>query len=238
MRREVLALALILGSAPIRAAALTISDDTFFETQWNAGLVFDTPGISFTGSQQLGGGNPGEFRQTVHSISAIRTSIFVSHVFSGAQYDPAVQGEIESIDFALDVRFIGGPVGTSLVSYQLLLEQANSLYTAAGAMGMAQGPGDGLPGPWSSHSFTGLEADDFALLTGPGPTHPDFSAGGMVIRFGFLTQNATSTVPIATTSGIDNWSVTILPEPRAGLLACAVLLSWSVARRWHRAAAR
>jgi hypothetical protein len=238
MRRAALVLVLILGSVPFRAAALTLSDDTFFETQWNAGQVFDATGTTFTASQQLSGGHPGECRQTVHSISSPRGSILVSHVFSGAQYDPALDGEIGSIDFALELRFVGGSVGTSQVGYQLVLEQAGSLYNALATAAVALGPGDGLPGAWSSHSFTGLVASSFTLLAGAGPAQPDFSSAGAVIRFGYLTQNSALSTPIATTSGIDNWSVTILPEPRTPVLVAAVLLGSAVARRRFRATAR
>jgi hypothetical protein len=127
---------------------------------------------------------------------------------------------------ALELRFIGGSEGTSLVGYQLLLVQTGTHYRAQATSGaVAQGPGEGLPGPWSSHSFTGLTAGTFTKVSGPGPATPDFTPGGSAIQFGYMTQNSALDTPIATTSGIDDWSVSV-----ASALLGAALLGLAVRR--------
>jgi hypothetical protein len=224
---------LSLALAPLRAAALTISDGTFQDGDWSALEILDTSGAAtFTTSQQLAGGNPGSFRQTTHSIPEAGQSIILAHVFSVASHDPSLQGGIASIDFALELRFIGGSEGTSQVGYQLLLVQAGTHYnTLATAGAVAQGPGQGLPGPWSSHSFPGLTATSFTRVFGAGPASPDFSPGGSAIQFGYMTQNTALETAIATTSGIDDWSVTIIPGPAASALLGAAPACLAAARR-------
>jgi hypothetical protein len=227
MKLRVRMLILALALAPLPAPGLTISDDTFAETDWSATEVLDTSGsATFTTSQQLAGGNPDAYRQTTHSIPGAGQSIILSHVFSGAQHDPASSGVIESLDFSLDVRFVGGSEGTSQVGYQLVLVQDGNHYRApltAGAV--ALGEGNGVPGTWSSFSFPGLSAADFTRLLGSGPETPDFSRTGTPLSFGYLTQNTAIDTAIATSSGIDNWSVEIhVPEPgAAALMGCALI---------------
>jgi hypothetical protein len=133
-----------------------------------------------------------------------------------------VLGAISSVDFSLDLRFVGGSVGTSQVGYQLVLVQGDTHYNALATGGaVAQGPGNGLPNGWSSQAFTGLTADSFTWLSGSGPLNPDFSASGGVIQLGYLSQNTSIDTGVATTSGIDNWMVTIhsVAEPSGLALA-------------------
>jgi hypothetical protein len=227
-------LVLGLALAPVPASGLSISDSSFAEADWSATEVLDSAGTAmFTTSQQLAGGNPDAYRQTTHSIPDAGQSIILSHVFSGAHHDPAVSGAIGSIDFSLDLRFVGGSDGTAQVGYQLALVQAGTHYRAPATAGaVAQGPGNGLPGLWSSFAFGGLDAASFTRVFGPGPANPDFSAGGAEIRFGFLTQNSALETAIATTSGIDNWTVTVhVPDPAAAGLLGAVLIALLVLRR-------
>jgi hypothetical protein len=233
MKQTARTLILLLAMVPVPAAGLTISDDTFLEADWSALEIVDSSGAAiFTTSQQLAGGNPESFRQTTHSIPGAGQSIIVGHVFSDGHYDPSAEGEIEFIDFALDLRFIGGSAGTAQVGYQLLLVQAGSYYNATVTAGaVAQGPGEGVPGAWSRHLFAFLDASSFAKVLGDGPDDPDFSSSGADIQFGYMTQNSSLETPIATTSGIDNWSVTIVPAPSASALVGLTLLSLAAVRR-------
>jgi hypothetical protein len=213
-----------------RALALTIADDTFLDASWSTSELIDTAGTAaFSTSQQ-------------HSIPVGGQSIGLGQIFTASSYDLVRGGAIESIDFSLDLRFIGGSLGTSQVGYQLLLVQAGSFYNALGTAGaVALGPGNGLPGPWSSHSFSALTATSFTNLQSSGPVHPDFSTLGSPLQFGYLTQNTSIDTAIATTSGIDNWSVTIhsrVPEPPAVALVAAALLILVLAGRAACAAPR
>ncbi len=220
-RRFGVALALSVILSPVPGAAVTIADDTFLDSDWSPVEVLDTSGAAtFSAFQQTTGGFPDAFRQTTHSVPGGTQSIILDHVFEGAQYDPAVDGTIASIDLSLDVRFIGGSTGTSQVGHQLILIQGGTHYNALGTQAVALGPGNGAPGAWSSHAFSGLTASNFTRLFGGGPLAPDFSANGGPIQFGYLTLNTSLSIAIATTSGVDNWTVTIhpVPAPPAGLL--------------------
>lgn len=224
-----LALVLALGAFAARpAAALAISDDVFLDGNWSSFEIADPGGSAvFTSSQQLAGGNPGSFRQTTHSIPGAGQSIAVGHVYGAASFDPAASGAIASLDFGLELRFVGGSVGTSQVGHLLLLSQGGSLYHAlATSSAIALGPGNGLPGPWTSHAFTGLGAQSFTRISGSGPATPDFSSDGAPIQFGYLTQNSSIDTGIATTSGVDQWRVEIhVPEPSAVALLASALLA-------------
>jgi hypothetical protein len=231
----------ILGLCVItarHAPALVISDPEFSEGNWTATEISEPGGTAtFTASQQPAGGNPGGFRQTTHSIPDAGQSIVLAHMFTGAAFDPS-STSIGAIDFALDLRFIGGSVGTSQVGHQLLLAQGGSLYRAPStASAVALGQGNGVPGSWSSHSFADLTASSFVLASGSGPPTPDFSAAGGPIQFGYLTQNTAVDTAIATTSGVDNWRVEIqVPEPSAAVLLCTAVLA--IAARPRRACLR
>ncbi len=74
---------------------------------------------------------------------------------------------------------------------------------------------------WTTHTQSNLQASDFTIAadaetvppitTGP---HPDFSATGAPITFGYLTTNGTPSTSYTVTGGVDNWSVDVhVPEP-------------------------
>jgi hypothetical protein len=61
---------------------------------------------------------------------------------------------------------------------------------------------------WLQSARTGLVAADFTSLAS---THPDFSANGGVIRFGYARSNVNPGALAANfRSGIDNWSVHVI----------------------------
>lgn len=224
-----LTLTLAMQAAP--ALAVTISDDIFNNADWTAQKFGDG---NFTASQIASGGNPNEFRQTNHSDLNTGQSIAVFQILSTGVYDPSVSGAIASIDFSFDLKFIGGSTGTSQVGYRLALEQAGSFYFSD-ALSIALGPGDGAPGAtWDSFAFSGLTELNFALLSGPGSLN--FSASGDPIMFGYLTNNTAMANLVQTSSGIDNFSVTITPVPEPASVALLLagigtLLVWDKLRR-------
>ena len=69
---------------------------------------------------------------------------------------------------------------------------------------------------WVSFAHTGLTASDFSLIGGS--SHPDFSASGSPIEFGYYTSNGTGFGTGHTDSGIDNYSASIVPEPSSTAL--------------------
>jgi hypothetical protein len=90
------------------------------------------------------------------------------------------------------------------------------------------------------HTLSGLTATDFGLVAVTQSTifddtqHPDFSAGGAPIQFGFFRANGTGVNGGAYTlaAGIDNWQTTIVAAepassrvgvPAAGNMGLGVL---------------
>lgn len=219
-----------------RAASVSFTDDTFVEAEWSSQQFLSGTAASV---QVATGGNPGQFRQTGLSGLDNGQSIIAVQLHSPSVYDPASQGAIASIDFAFDLKFLGGSAGTSVVGYRLALKQNDSLFFSrdfdpddpALLLGVATGPGDGAPGlTWEHFSFSGVTVAEFKQQSGTSTL--DFSASGAPITFGFLTVTGVDRDDTSTQSGIDNWAVTVnavVPLPAAvwlagsgllGLLAC------------------
>ena len=187
--------------------AQTYSDTVFNNADWTVQQFLTG---SFSTAQVATGGNPDHFRRTEHSALNTGQSIILMHFKPSAVYDPKVSGAIQSIDFSFDLKFLGGSTGTSQVGYRLAVRQADALYFSLPQLGVAQGPGSGLPGAgWSPFSFKGLVASNFARYGGTGTI--DFSANGPPITFGYLTTNTVTADGTSTTSGIDNWFVNVSP---------------------------
>lgn len=224
MARTVAAILSALAMNGIASAAtVTFTDGTFLDTSWTASKIVDTTAgatATFSTGQIASGGNPGQFRQVVHTYNA--GDIFVAHLNTGAVYDPSVAGAIVSIDFSYDLIHLNPPAGQA-VAYGLVLRQNDSYYYRS--------PLDTIfPATWTSFGATGLTAANFLRLTGSGPSNPNFSAGGGPMTFGYLSANSnTGGAPgIVRTSGIDNWrvSVTSVPLPATAWLlatACAAV---------------
>lgn len=216
---------LCLASAA-HAATVTFADDTFSDAAWSATKILDTTSggaASFSAGQAGSAGNPGSFRETVHTYSL--GSIVVAHAHAPATYDPSVSGGIVSVDFGYDLIHLNPPPGQA-VAYSIVLVQNGNYYRAASY--------DTIFGAsWQSFARTGLVAGDFVLIAGTGPATPDFSAGGGTIQAGFVSANTNTggAASISRTSGIDNWRVSFhsVPEPivswllgAAATVACAL----------------
>lgn len=93
---------------------------------------------------------------------------------------------------------------------------------------------------WQNRSSTGLTTADFSpffVLS-----HPDFSATGGVIEFGYVRTNTITGAVGTVQDGIDNWSVNVtaspsgVPEPASVWLmgvGLAGLLGFGARRRVH-----
>jgi hypothetical protein len=221
----------LLGMTNSQAASVSFFDGTFEEANWSSQKFLDGNATDF---QVATGGNPGSFRETVLSDLNNGQFIIVVELSEPSVYDPSTQGAITSIDFAFDLKFLGGSAGTSIVGYRLALKQNDSLFYSrdfdpndpALLLGVAMGPGDGAPSAaWEHFAFSGVTVAEFSRQSGSATL--DFSAGGAPITFGFLAVTGVDRDNTSTQSGIDNWEVTVntvVPIPATSLLAGSGLL--------------
>lgn len=223
-------------SAP--AAAQTVSDSTFLDTDW-ALQQFTTGGGTSTATQVLVGGNPGAFRNvtdTVTNASPGITNISLStSIYTPFTYNPGVSGAISSLNYSEDAACTAGCFGQGQ-STGPAVQQGGNLYILNTTV---------VTGPavtWSNIPLTGLTSADFALVnvtTAPtlfdNTQHPNFSAGGGPIQFGFFRANGTSVGGGGYTlaAGIDNWQITINaappPPPPVVLTPVPTLSEWALA---------
>jgi len=209
-----------LDNWTVIAHPVAYADDTFANADWQSAFMYETsPGqnSSFAAAQSSTGGNPGTFRNVVHTFGG---AISIAHIKSGSVYFPARDGLLASIDAAYDLLITQAFAPTSQVAYTIVLRQ-NGVYYAGGwsVIGV---------GPWQRFSTTGLTAAGFARVLTASPyfdssSHPDFSASGAPIEFGYATYNSAGdlgdTQLYTMGSGIDNWSITLnaaAPNPCTG----------------------
>jgi hypothetical protein len=181
----------------------------FFDNAWPPATLWVDTTITATGGSTFttttvpsGGVGNGPYRQTTNNYFGSSAIVAAHTAPLFASYVPSMTGAITSIDFSFYGKSFNGPQ----VGYWLLIVQ-NSTYYRIGP------PDIVVANSWTSFSNPGLTAGSFTVLSGPGPAQPDFSCTGSMIQFGFVTGNSNpsgnSSTPITTTSGIDNWSVTV-----------------------------
>jgi hypothetical protein len=197
--------------------SVTFADGDFASDWITVSLILDdptVPGIGPGTSSSVGpvvrtvGGNPGAWHDD--SIVAVNGDIvWVGGFKTTAVYTPSASGEIATVDFSTDL-FHGFASGIS--AYELIVKQGGVTYFAIpfGTFGN---------GSWKSYSRTGIKEADFDTnpnvgLPGavPNNVHPNFSANGGPITFGYVVGNGVAGGPGATLTiphGTDNWSVVI-----------------------------
>ena len=211
-----LLLAFMLAATAARAD-VTLSDGDFAGTNWQASLAA-VQNFANQSTLRVGvNGNPGAYRQTQHFMPA-NSSITVAHVYTAGLYDPSVDGAIYAIDYDEDRIQESPPFPGAFITATPLIQQNGILYFGPDITFTTT--------TWLSLVRGGLFASDFTSFANG---HPDFSATGAVLRFGYArsTLNPTGT-PYNFTSGIDNWSVHVISgvvgvSPGSGLEALRVL---------------
>jgi hypothetical protein len=211
------------------AASTTFSDSTFPDANWSDTKVTDTTTgqTAFSSAlQETSGGNPGFYRMTnldwAYDGTSASQGIRVAELNSTATYTPSTSGAITSLSFSIDGaienRATESPVGERPVAFQ----DGTYYFGPEGILAQTFSV-------WQTDAVSGLTSSDFSNL--PGSAHPNFSATGDPIEFGY-TVEAFSTPADASQAedgffygiGNDNWSVTlstIVPEP-ASLSLCAL----------------
>ena len=227
-KRQVAGVVAMLALAGLNGAAQTVtfSDQDFNDSDWTAEIIVNEVGSSakFEARQDPNRGNPGAFRRITHEgeTSSSRVEIHVAHLRGGAVYDPPESGRISSIGYSYDLKNLESRTAWDS-TYYLLIFQNNTYYRS---------PRDRISRlDWTPFGRSGLERGDFTRVAGDGPRRPIFSDNAPPLQFGFASV---SNFPASggevspglgggddsRNSGIDNWSVTIVPE---GAPTCEIL---------------
>ncbi len=202
------------------AAAVTVSDGTFADADWTIASFSSGSGGTSTAVQVGSGGNPGSYRNVTDMLTGggVESVVAGVSIYGPFTYTPTASGAIGSIDYSEDAACTSGCFGQGQSTGPAVLQSGN-YYTLCGPVIIT-----GTGASFINHALTGLTAADFGLValtstnTCDPSVHPNFSAGGAPIQFGFFRANGTGPGGGGYTlaAGIDNWSVTILAPSATG----------------------
>jgi hypothetical protein len=223
------------SSAASNSTGPTFFDGTFNDADWRTTTITQLAGSTVVESQQLTNGHPGAYRQFVGSWNlAGNFNLEQFHYRPDAVYDPSTQGAIVGLVGSFDQ----GAFDNSQVEFdtQLALEQDGVIYRGGSGYGLGGAAG------WYGPVLQSLSAYQFSPTSVPAAIHPDFSASGDPITFGYITEFSFPSGGTRT-AGIDNWYYSItnspVPEPASlGMLfvaATAILVKRRRARPAQRA---
>ncbi len=226
--RVSLALAMATVPSCVWAGGLSsYSDGTFNLADWSiTRFMFGNGGMQ-TESQLLTGGNPDaylEITNTVFNATTGFSRILGAYLKNNAVYNPQGDGAISHINYSEQALLISG-FGNGQ-GIRPALKQGSDIYL-----------GPLLTSPdfsWTPKQINGLTSNSFYLAPEVLSVHPDFSATGLPITFGFARLTTTPSNGFTIIGGIDNWRVDVVsvPEPAScSLSLLALALGIRVARR-------
>ncbi len=194
-----------LAAASAQAQTLHFSDGDFWNEDWTTMAELLNGGGTAGGSQFNTGGDPLHYRRTpIQTFDAtgfgFSNSVFAFHARLGATFDPAALGAITSIDYEeSSLRLLNGQQSCGFA-----LRQGGVVYYGPSFLNAT------TPSTWVTTTQLALTAANFDALA-PGVQHPDFSAAGAPIQFGFFRANSTSVGGSGSTiiGAIDNWDVVV-----------------------------
>jgi hypothetical protein len=210
-----------LGGQPLVQG--TFTDTTFNDADWEVVLIPTGPGGTASAQQVTAGGDLGPFRSITISLNTpSATEDSQVAIFSGkldaiwypnAADAPAGEthtGPISSVDYSEYAKLIAGQGNGQATG--LAVKQGGIVYFVQQGGGLLTTPDFA----WTPKQVTGIVPTNFiAIINGNGvQAHPDFSASGAPIEFGFIriTSSPAGRGDAGTrTAGIDNWSVTVNP---------------------------
>lgn len=199
------------------AAGVAFADGDFAPSAWTATAVLSPSdgGLAHSESRVPTGGNPDDYRAVSYSLPPSGGTIRVFHSFTAKTYDPAAQGAVYVIDFAMDfavVRYIGPAVEQYV---RPMIEQGGRRFVPTSAARDWRA----LSGNWPSWGPAGwiasVSVDEFVVADGPvcgaNEACPDFSAQALPIRLGFESsiRDFPTDIPSDVVLGVDNWSATV-----------------------------
>jgi len=201
---------LILTAVTAQAGDIVFQDGDFADGDWQTEVFIYGNGYGGTTVRETSGGNGGAYRKTTLDVaSAPSGSLSRVAAYSWntkAVYDPAVSGAIEKITYSEDNLVVSG----HWCRTHLALRQDGKAFHSYGSdwdLGFQNSN-------WVTHSWVGEHPADFALEYSQEWINPDFSETGAPITFGYMRRlTTTDRYSYVSVTGIDNWSVTVVPEP-------------------------
>lgn len=241
------AVALVALCATAPALALTVNIGDMNAADWAAVNVSHAGTSTLSLSAPAGGGNPGSYWQ--HDWAAPVTAAGAAfgdrraNIYQLASYAPATEGALGALTLSFDfARLASSFVNGSGGFLSAAIEQGGRIFI------QATGSAQALSSDWLVSSFSSANADDWVEFGTN--AHPDFSALGSTLRFGYrysLNASCPSTASagctaVSATAGVDNFQVTALakvpaalPEPQSWAL---VLVALALLKGLPRAAGR
>jgi hypothetical protein len=216
MNKKLLALVVIAAASNAAIAENSLqtvfSDSEFNSADWfyEVGAVGGGAGFS---TQELTGGNPGAYRLINLSMTAGEGGVGLHAFKYSAVYNPSTQGAIASVAFSEDLRMVVGSM-PGMSSGSVLLQNGLRYYRWCWETDSVS---------WTNRTASGVGAESYHIDglqdDGTNPLHPDFSANGAAITFGYFRNiQGIAGTDFFMTSGVDNWTTTVVavPEPSIG----------------------
>ena len=213
---SILALLVALLFPGVARCDVTFTDSEFNLSDWDVTNITFGPGGDCSMSQTASGGNPGSFGEV--TVNTYATEDVAGGIIGflrnlAAIYDPQAQGAILSVDYMEDAKWLWSEIHGQGATTGAALRQDGIVYIQS-ALPWNNCPED----VWTPKNRSGLSSEDFAqpleLVYGSADTtHPDFSAEGSIIEFGFFRWNSRPAhKPDGRTHivGIDNWNLTVI----------------------------
>jgi hypothetical protein len=197
--------------ASTSAAITTFTDGTFSNTNWSTtSLLTPTSAAgSVTSAGQIAtGGDPGSYWQVDIQVNGgSNNHVYAFSLDNAAQWTPSTQGAITLFTYgeARSTTGAGQEFGPAI------LQDGTYYYSFAGS---------GATSGWQAFPTTTFTSTNFVSPTTS--IHPNFTATGDPITFGFVSINNTTDTAFNTSADYDNWSValttTAVPEPTSMML--------------------
>lgn len=214
----------VLPPLPGAGGPTLFTDATFTPTDWSLTTITNASGTgsTVTATQFAGTGNPGQFRNVQHNLlvgTPGNGAVIGFHMKAGATYNPSTQGAITSINYSEDSKNFINQVGDGQAAGLAILQNGKFYRQVSPPLVI---PYTSFSN-WAANVSSGVLASGLVEITGAGlqiPTsHPDFSASGPLMQFGFCRSNSNNG-NFQTSCGIDNWRVELVraQQPYGGTL--------------------
>ncbi len=196
-----LASCLLLASATQAAQIVVVDDTTFDKADWDyvklptqpdeCLLLHDPTGITICGPEddESSDGDDRSFGglSEITGEGVVTTDLIVgAHVEPHLGYAPETSGAVTHVDAHFELLNLGATQNvTSTIRGHLIVEQAGNRYLSTQKVVVTS---TGSPAGFLPFAANDLDADDFSRVTDAtiDPTsHPDFSATGAPLHFGF-----------------------------------------------------